>query len=222
MRFNAHLLLAAAAAFAVVHCAKGSDFVGDTAGGEGGSVTGGNGGAGPTGVTGTTSNGGTTSGDTSGATTTGSGTSTTGSGSTTTGSGSTSSTSGPSSSSSSGSTSSSGNVSSSSGGPSDCDPMNPGPVCGASQHCFPEPDGIPLCQGPVGPGGNYSACASPSDCQAALNCIDTGDIFASPCCLTWCTSVADCPGGSTCEFLLTPVYVGGTEYGVCYDGLGGC
>ncbi len=103
-----------------------------------------------------------------------------------------------------------------------CDPQSPGPVCLASEHCFPQPDGNPICQGPVGGGGAYSACATPDDCQAALNCIDTGDIFASPCCLTWCTSAADCGAGSTCEYLATAVYVGAIEYGVCYDGLGGC
>jgi hypothetical protein len=83
------------------------------------------------------------------------------------------------------------------------------------------PDGVPVCEGPVGPGGNYSACDDPSACQAPYNCIDTGDIFLSPCCLEWCITDADCPG-STCSYLATPVYVGNTEYGVCYDGLGGC
>lgn len=76
--------------------------------------------------------------------------------------------------------------------------------------------------GPVGPGSSYSGCLDPSDCQAPLNCIDTGDIFGLPCCLSWCVSNADCGLGSTCAFLATPVFVGNTEYGVCYDGLGGC
>jgi len=79
-----------------------------------------------------------------------------------------------------------------------------------------------VCEGPVGNGGPYSACDDAGGCQAPLNCIDTGDIFLSPCCLSWCTSIADCPGGSTCEFLSTAVYVSGVEYGVCYDGFGGC
>ncbi|MBK9259148.1 MAG: hypothetical protein IPM54_04870 [Polyangiaceae bacterium] len=92
----------------------------------------------------------------------------------------------------------------------------------STEHCFPQPNGMPTCEGPIGSGGNYAACLDPTDCQAAFNCIDTGDIFASPCCLRWCKTAADCGGLETCEFLATPVYVGATQYGVCYDGLGGC
>jgi hypothetical protein len=87
-------------------------------------------------------------------------------------------------------------------------------------HCFPEADGNPLCNGPTGLGGAYSACTAHADCSPALACFDTGDIFASPCCLTWCTSDADCTGSSTCTFL--GIFVGATQYGLCYDGLGGC
>jgi hypothetical protein len=58
--------------------------------------------------------------------------------------------------------------------------------------------------------------------EAALNCIDVGDVFASACCLRWCKTSADCGVLETCEFLATPVYVGATQYGVCYDGNGGC
>lgn len=103
-----------------------------------------------------------------------------------------------------------------------CDPMNPGLECAATEHCFPEPDGNPICEGPVGPGGVYSSCLDATDCQAPFNCIDTGDIFLLPCCLSWCTGDADCAAGSSCYTLATPVYVGAVEYGVCYDGLGGC
>lgn len=103
-----------------------------------------------------------------------------------------------------------------------CDPLNPGAECAATEHCFPQPDGNPLCAGPVGAGANYDGCLDPSECQANLNCIDVGDMVLLPCCLAWCTSVNDCPAGSTCEFLATAVYVGSTEYGVCYDGFGGC
>ena len=74
----------------------------------------------------------------------------------------------------------------------------------------------------MGGGSAYFPCSTPADCQAALQCVDTGDIFANPCCLKWCTSAANCPAGSTCEFLAPAVYVGGTEYGVCFDGFGGC
>ncbi len=103
-----------------------------------------------------------------------------------------------------------------------CDPENPGAVCLATEHCFPSPDGVPVCLGPVGAGTAYSACATASDCGPPYECVDTGDIFLSPCCLKWCNAAADCPGGSTCEFLNPAVYVGAVEYGVCYDGLGGC
>jgi len=92
----------------------------------------------------------------------------------------------------------------------------------STEHCFPQPDGIPTCEGPVGSGSAYGACNDPSECQAALNCIDTGDIFLSPCCLRWCKTDANCNALESCVFLATSVYVGATEYGVCYDGGGGC
>lgn len=252
MKSAARFFFLGLASVVLVHCAKGATLGGDPGGDGGGDDTGGEGGGpSSTGNGGaTTGNGGATTGN--GGATTGSGGTTTGSGgTTTTGSGgnpdassSSSSSSGDasSSSSSSGSTSSASSTSSSAattttttaasstsssssstgGGPTDCDPENPGAVCLSSEHCFPTPDGNPVCQGPVGGGGTYSACATPDECQAALNCIDTGDIFALPCCLEWCNSAADCPAGSTCEFLATAVYVGAVEYGVCYDGFGGC
>ena len=98
--------------------------------------------------------------------------------------------------------------------------MQPSFVCLVSEHCFPQPDGTSVCQGPVGASGAYGSCATPNDCTAETNCINTG--AGNPCCLTWCTSDADCSFFETCNFLATPVYVGATEYGVCYDGLGGC
>lgn len=100
--------------------------------------------------------------------------------------------------------------------------MNPGIECLSTEHCYPTPDGNPVCQGPVGGGGVYTGCLADDECQAALICIDTGDIFALPCCLSWCVTSADCGAGSSCYYLATPVYVGAVEYGVCYDGLGGC
>jgi hypothetical protein len=79
-----------------------------------------------------------------------------------------------------------------------------------------------MCAGPVGSGGGYASCSTPADCAAVLECVDTGDPFGLPCCLKWCTTNADCPAGNTCAFLNPSVYVGSVEYGVCYDGLGGC
>ena len=244
MKSAARFFFLGLASVVLVHCAQGATFGGDPGGGpggDGGGDTGGEGG-GPA----TTGNGGATTGN--GGATTGNGGATTGNGGTTTTGGggspdaSSSSSGEVSSSSSSGSTgstsssaattttttaasttsSASSSSSSTGGGPTDCDPENPGAVCLSSEHCFPAPDGNPVCLGPVGAGGTYSACGTADECQAALNCIDTGDIFALPCCLEWCNSAADCPGGSTCEFLATAVYVGAVEYGVCYDGFGGC
>jgi hypothetical protein len=95
-------------------------------------------------------------------------------------------------------------------------------VCGSAEHCLPETTGVPLCSGPVGSGAAYASCSTLADCTAALFCIDTGDTFGLPCCLMWCTSDADCSGKNTCKFLSPALYVGSVQYGVCYDGLGGC
>jgi hypothetical protein len=91
-------------------------------------------------------------------------------------------------------------------------------VCMSTQHCLPQPNGIPICQGPVGSGGQYATCTTSGQCLAAYECVDTGGFL--PCCLKWCASNADCSVGNTCYTLSTSVFVGSTEFGVCSDSLG--
>ncbi|HMY19647.1 MAG TPA: hypothetical protein PKA58_25150 [Polyangium sp.] len=88
----------------------------------------------------------------------------------------------------------------------------------SGQHCIPQPNGMPTCEGPVGSGTSYAACTTNAQCASDFVCIDTGGI--SPCCLNWCISDLDCGLFDTCYPLNTPVFVNGVEYGVCSDFLG--
>lgn len=103
-----------------------------------------------------------------------------------------------------------------------CDPRFPSVECLSTEHCVPTPDNAPFCEGPIGVGLQYDACATAADCGGPLECVDTGDPLADYCCLTWCVTDLDCTPGSTCTPLSPAVYAGGLQYGVCYDGLGGC
>jgi hypothetical protein len=98
-----------------------------------------------------------------------------------------------------------------------CDPMNPGPACGAGQQCMPSVSGVTSCQGPVGGGTQYTNCLSDTDCGPGLVCVDTG--LGSVYCMEWCTSYLQCPYVlDDCVALAPSVYAGAQEYGVCYDG----
>jgi hypothetical protein len=182
-------------------CAKGDALDGLDGDGEGGS--GGSGrtnGSGPT----TKATTGGLSGPSSSQSTSGPSSNTTGS-SVTNGS----STTGP--------TTTSNNVaSSSSGGPVDCDPQNPGPGCGAAQHCVPQTSGDPLCE-VAGAGTDYQLCPNGrSECAPIYECVFDG---LDACCMRWCQVAAnDCGGAETCTGFNTPAYINGVEYGVCWDG----
>jgi hypothetical protein len=98
-----------------------------------------------------------------------------------------------------------------------CDPMNPAPACGAGQHCFPQPDDMPVCQGPTGGGTQYVECQNPGQCAPEFHCQTTP--FGTTYCLEWCTDDFDCPNAfDFCIFFDPPMLAGGTEYGLCYDG----
>jgi hypothetical protein len=97
-----------------------------------------------------------------------------------------------------------------------CDPMNPGVVCGAGKHCLPAANHIGTCKGPTGNGGQYAFCNSSNTCAPAFECIQTP--FLTTYCMKWCVTDANCGAGDSCYYFVTPVYVGATEYGVCYDG----
>ncbi|MFP6683954.1 MAG: hypothetical protein VB934_04545 [Polyangiaceae bacterium] len=64
----------------------------------------------------------------------------------------------------------------------------------------------------------YGNCLSSNDCADIYECITTG--FNTTYCMQWCTADKDCPGFpfDACYPLLPAVYVGATEWGVCYDG----
>jgi hypothetical protein len=113
-------------------------------------------------------------------------------------------------------TSAAASSSSSGGGGGNCDPMFPAPGCGSGKHCQPTQTGIPSCVGPIGVSGQYGFCGSSADCSAAYECVTTP--YSTVYCLQWCKTDADCGGLDYCNTLNPPVYVGATEYGVCYDG----
>jgi hypothetical protein len=204
MRRQLQLTLVAIAAISVVHCAQGSTGTGGTGPGDDDATTG----YIPPNLTTSSADVSTGTGYMAGGTgdtTTSTGAGGSGGSSTTTTTATTTAT-----------TTTSVSVSSSSGGPVICDPTNPSLECGANMHCVPTPTGDPICEPPVGPGGAYAACVTRAECGAPLECVNDG---SDNCCMTWCSSNADCGGGENCTFLNTPVYVGAIEYGVCWDGL---
>ena len=82
---------------------------------------------------------------------------------------------------------------------------------------MPQPSGVPLCSGPVGSGGQYTACVSSGNCADIYECVSTGSYEW---CMQWCSSDLDCPAypADLCYALNPAVYVGGQQWGVCWDG----
>ena len=99
----------------------------------------------------------------------------------------------------------------------DCDPENPAAECGANQHCVPQAAGDPLCD-IAGVGTAYALCpAGRSECAPIYECVFDG---SDQCCMRWCQVAANnCGGSETCTSFITPLFIGATEYGVCWDGL---
>jgi hypothetical protein len=230
LKLASALLLACTSTLAA--CAEGSPLgaFGDSSnGGDGGaSGVGGRGGAGPAdggagagdaGPAGPTSSGSTTptsgsSSATASSTTVGSSTS---SASATTSAGATTSSSAAT---TGAATTAGATTSASTGGGEDpiCDPLSPALVCGAGQHCSPEPPGVDAGCSPAGSGQVYDPCLDGTNCTAVTACVDVGDPFALPCCLQYCRTAGDCGGLDTCYFFDPPVYADGVQYGVCFDG----
>jgi hypothetical protein len=115
------------------------------------------------------------------------------------------------------STSSTVAASSSSTGGGTCDPMKPAIVCGSGKHCLPTTNGVPQCKGPTGAGTQYSTCKTSDTCAPAFECVTTP--YKTTYCLQWCKSDVDCLSPNKCNALNPKVFVGATQYGVCYDGL---
>ena len=91
-----------------------------------------------------------------------------------------------------------------------CDPMAPGPACGAGQQCLPSTTGDTTCVAPTGLGTQYSTCTSDASCAAGFACIDTGQNTAY--CMQWCTNTLQCPLlFDTCSGLTPSVYAGTLE-----------
>ncbi len=114
--------------------------------------------------------------------------------------------------------------SSSGGGPIECNaPLDPGGDCGAGQHCWPEPVGVqPECSA-AGSGTQYAGCGGELDCAPIYGCLPIVE-GEGACCLQFCTNDFDCPSpDDLCYPFTDPLYAGGVEYGVCFDGFpAGC
>ncbi|MSP25868.1 MAG: hypothetical protein EXR75_12050 [Myxococcales bacterium] len=108
-------------------------------------------------------------------------------------------------------------ASSTGSGMMNCDPLNPGIGCGSGFHCVPQQSGMPLCAGPTGLGGQYDSCASSAQCGPPFECVQTP--YLTVYCMKWCKSDFDCIGAlDACTYFSPGLYIGGVQYGVCYDG----
>ena len=95
---------------------------------------------------------------------------------------------------------------------------SPEAVCGANQRCLPQPNGDPVCTGPTGAGEQYTYCTASNQCDSIHECVPTGPNYSW--CLQWCTADADCPNYyDQCWGFSPQVFVGGQEWGVCYNGV---
>jgi hypothetical protein len=73
--------------------------------------------------------------------------------------------------------------------------------------------------GNAGAGTQGSGCTSSDDCAPTFGCFNTdpADPNANAC-FKWCmvAGVQNCPAGTACNGLQTPIMVGNDEYGVCF------
>ena len=82
---------------------------------------------------------------------------------------------------------------------------------------MPQPQGVPICNGPTGGGLQYAYCSSRADCAGIYECTSTGTYAF---CMQWCASDNDCPNDyDFCAPLAPAVFVGGQQWGVCYNGV---
>lgn len=73
--------------------------------------------------------------------------------------------------------------------------------------------------GNAGAATQNAACVSSDDCAPTFGCFNTDP--ANPnanACFKWCevNGAQNCPGGTVCNALQTPIMVGNDEYGVCF------
>ncbi len=98
-----------------------------------------------------------------------------------------------------------------------CSPLAPEPVCGPASHCWPRPDGNPICVAPAGSGIQYDYCTESAQCDPIHECLLTGNYKW---CLQWCVTDLDCPNWyDHCTQLGQPVFVGTQAWGVCWNGV---
>ena len=93
---------------------------------------------------------------------------------------------------------------------------NPVPECGAGEDCTPIPNtplgDVAACGPAPGSGTQGSGCSGQFDCAGGFACVTS--IFQ---CLQYCeVGGAACPGFGPCISFGTPVFVEGTEWGVCF------
>jgi hypothetical protein len=73
--------------------------------------------------------------------------------------------------------------------------------------------------GNAGAATQNAACVSSDDCAPTFGCFNTdpADPNANAC-FKWCevNGAQNCPGGTVCNALQTPIMVGNDEYGVCF------
>jgi hypothetical protein len=95
-----------------------------------------------------------------------------------------------------------------------CAPLNPAPICGSGERCYPTDDGLTSCAPPVGAGGQCSACTSDGQCSPVHSCIP--DVVSR--CMKWCRIgfISDCTFGSVCLPFAIAVYAGSQQYGACH------
>ena len=98
-----------------------------------------------------------------------------------------------------------------------CDPVDPEPICGPNQHCYPSTTGATTCVSTSGIGTEGTPCSSDSDCASGFVCLDAGSGNE---CLEWCynfgSSITCSNPTSICTDLFgTPLLADTVPYGLC-------
>lgn len=92
-----------------------------------------------------------------------------------------------------------------------CAPLSPATICGAGARCYPTPDHLTACSGPVGAGTQGAFCSTDADCASTFLCAGANG------CAKWCRiGFTDCSPGLTCVSLIPAVYAGAQQYGACF------
>jgi hypothetical protein len=95
-----------------------------------------------------------------------------------------------------------------------CAPLSPAAICTGSERCYPTEDGLTSCAGPVGTGGQCSACSLDGTCSPLHSC---QSVVAAAKCMKWCRIgfSTDCTFGTVCLPFSPPLYAGSQQFGAC-------